>query len=90
MKPISVSSAPALRSTESVCTQHPYEVNSSNFGKGVSSPTGHGSPSLICEKNSSFVFMGLNHELYGRKILHIESFSAKQSENLVRIAKFFV
>ena len=30
-----------------------------------------------------------DYELYGRKILHIERFSAIESENLVRISKFF-
>ena len=40
-------------------------------------------PSLICKK-SVFLQLWDNHELYGRKILYIESFSAKKSENLVR------
>ena len=31
-----------------------------------------------------------NYELYDRKILHIERFSAIESENLVRISEFFV
>ena len=37
------------------------------------------------------VFLSLwdNYELYGCKILHIESFSAIESENLIRISKFF-
>ena len=38
------------------------------------------------------VFLPLldNYELYGHKILRIESFSAIESENLNRISKFFV
>ena len=50
----------------------------------------HGMGPLINLQKSVFLPLWDNHELYGRKILHIESFSAKESENLVRIAKFFV
>ena len=46
-------------------------------------------PSLICKK-SVFLPLWDNYELYGRKIFHIESFSDIESENLVRISKFFV
>ena len=47
------------------------------------------SPFINMQK-SVFLPLWDNHGLYGSKILHIESFSAKESENLVRIAKFFV
>ena len=50
----------------------------------------HGMGPLINMQKSVFLPLWDNHELYGRKILHIESFSAKESQNLVRIAKFFV
>ena len=44
--------------------------------------------------NSRSLFKNFqNHyfiELYGRKSLHIKSFSAIESENLVRISNFFV
>ena len=38
------------------------------------------------------VFLGLwdNCEMYGHRILHIESFMTIESENLVRISKFFI
>ena len=45
---------------------------------------------LINMQKSVFSPLWANHELYGSKILHVESFSAKESENLVRIARFFV
>ena len=45
---------------------------------------------LINTQKSVFLPLWDNYELYGRKILHIESFSAIESENLVRISKFFV
>ena len=45
---------------------------------------------VINMQKSVFLPLWDNHELYGRKILHIESFLAKESENLVSIAKFFV
>ena len=54
-----------------------------------SCPTWHGSP-LINMQKSVFLPLWDNYELYGRKILHIKSFSAIESENLVRISKFFV
>ena len=41
-------------------------------------------------QKSVFLPLWDNYELYGRKILHIESFSAIASENLVRISKFFL
>ena len=41
-------------------------------------------------QESVFLPLWDNYELYGRKILHIESFSAIESENLVRISKFVV
>ena len=44
---------------------------------------------LIMQK-SVFLPLWDNYELYGRESLHIESFSAIESENLVRISKFFV
>ena len=50
----------------------------------------HGMGPLINMQNSVFLPLWDNHELYGRKVLHIESFSAIKSENLVRISKFFV
>ena len=45
---------------------------------------------LINMQKSVFLPLWDNYELHGRKILHIESFSAIESENLVRISKFFV
>ena len=45
---------------------------------------------LINMQKSVFLQLYDNYELYGRKIMHIESFSAIKSENLVRISKFFV
>ena len=45
--------------------------------------------SFIMQK-SVFSPLWNNYALYGRKILHIESFSAIESENLVTISKFFV
>ena len=50
----------------------------------------HGMGLLIHMLKSVFLPLWDNYELYGRKILHIESFSAIESENLVRISKFFV
>ena len=50
----------------------------------------HGMGPLINMKKSVFLPLWDNYELYGHKILHIESFSAIESENLVRISKFFV
>ena len=47
-----------------------------------------GSP--INMQKSVFLPLWDNPELYGRKIIHIKSFSAQESENLVRIAKFFI
>ena len=44
---------------------------------------------FINMQKSVFLPLWDNHELYGCGILHIESFSDKESENLVRIAKFF-
>ena len=44
-----------------------------------SSPTWHGP--LINMQKSVFLPLWDNHELYGRKLLHIENFSAKESEN---------
>ena len=46
------------------------------------------SPFINIQK-SVFLPLWDNCELYGHKILHIESFSAIESENLVRISKFF-
>ena len=50
----------------------------------------HGMGHLINMQKSVFFPLWDNFELYGRKILHIENFSAIESENLVRILKFFV
>ena len=50
----------------------------------------HGMGPLINMQKSVFLPLWVNYELYGCKILHIESFSAIESENLVRISKFFV
>ena len=49
----------------------------------------HGMGPLINVQKSVFLLLWDNYELYGRKILHLESFSAIESENLVRISKFF-
>ena len=46
-------------------------------------------PSFSMQK-SVFLPLWDNYEMYGRKISHIESFSVIESENLVRISKFFV
>ena len=43
---------------------------------------------LVNMQKSVFLPLWDNYELYGRKILHIESFSAIESENLVRISKY--
>ena len=50
----------------------------------------HGMGPLINMQKSVFLPLWDDYELYGRKILHIESFSAIESENLVRISKFFL
>ena len=41
-------------------------------------------------QKSVFLPLWDNYELYGRKILHIESFSAIEFENLVKISKCFI
>ena len=43
----------------------------------------HGMGPLINMQKSVFLSMWNNYELYGRKILHIENFSAIEFENLV-------
>ena len=53
-----------------------------------SSPTWHRSPQLYAK--ISILPLWDNYELYGCKILHMESFSAIKYEHLVRISKFFV
>ena len=45
---------------------------------------------LINMLKSVFLPLWENYELNGCKSLHIERFSATESENLVRISKFFV
>ena len=50
----------------------------------------HGMGPLIDIQKSVFLPVWDNYWLYGRQILHIESFSAIESENLVRISKFFI
>ena len=50
----------------------------------------HGMGPLTGMQKSVFLPLWNNYELYGRKILHIESFSAMKAENVVRISKFFV
>ena len=50
----------------------------------------HGMGPLINMQKSVFLPLWDNYELYGGKILHIERFSAIESENLVRISKLFV
>ena len=50
----------------------------------------HGMSPLINMQKSVFLPLWDNHELYGRKSLHIEIFSAKESEGRGRIAKFFI
>ena len=50
----------------------------------------HGMGPLINMQNSVFLALQDNYELSGCKIVHIKTFSAVESENLVRIAKFFV
>ena len=53
-----------------------------------SSPTWHWP--LINMKKSVFLPLWDNYKLYGCKILHIERFSAIESDNLVSISKFFI
>ena len=55
----------------------------------IPSQVQHGMGSLINMQKSVFLPLW-DYELYGRKILHIERFSAIESENLVRISKFFI
>ena len=50
----------------------------------------HGMGPLINMQKSVFLASWDNYELYGCKILHIKTISAIESENLDRIAKFFV
>ena len=50
----------------------------------------HGMSPLINMQKSVFLPLCDNYELYGRNILHIESLSDMESENLIRISKFFV
>ena len=45
---------------------------------------------LVNMHNSVFLPLWDKYELYGRKVLHIESLLAIESENLVRISTFFV
>ena len=45
---------------------------------------------LINMQKSVFLSLWDNSELYGCEILHIESFSAIESQNLFRISKFLV
>ena len=77
-----------------------YDMNHSNsiptspyfrsLLKRMSSQAQHGIGSLINMQKSAFLLLWNNYELYGCKILHIECFSTIESENLVRISKFFV
>ena len=57
---------------------------------GFPSQVQHGMGPLINMQKSVFLPLWDNCELYGRKILQIESFSAIESENLVRISEFFI
>ena len=75
-----------------------YKIMLNNYNRVIISPLSpakpvpqvqHGRSPLINMQTSVFLPLWDNHVLHGHKILHIESFSAKQSENLVRIAKFF-
>ena len=50
----------------------------------------NGMGALINMQKSVILPLSDNYELYGHKILHIESFSAIEFENLVRISKFFI
>ena len=49
---------------------------------GVAPQVQHGMGPLIYMHRSVFLPLWDNYELYGREILHIESFSAVESENL--------
>ena len=67
----------------------------SNFAKGFDNITAiialkSNMTWVINMQKSVFLPFWHNHELYGCNILHNESFSAKESENLGRNAKFFV
>ena len=50
----------------------------------------HSMDPLINMQKSVFLPLWENYQLYGRKILHIESFLPIESEHLVRISKFFI
>ena len=65
------------------CLEHPL----GKYNKRTLSQEQHGMGPLINMQKSVFLPLWDNHELYSSKILHIEGFSAKESENLVRIAK---
>ena len=72
-------------------------INENSFSRwiieksdGLTTQVQHGMGPLINMQKSVFLPLWDNYELYGGKILHIESFSAIESENLVRISKFFV
>ena len=67
-----------------------FHLASTSPEKEILSSSQHGMDPLINMQKSVFLLLWDNRELYGRKIMHIESFFAKESENLVGIAKFFV
>ena len=60
-----------------------------NSIQACSSPTWHGSPSLIC-KNQYFCHCGITMSCTTLKFCALKFFLGKESENLVIIAKFFV
>ena len=67
-----------------------YQKYDAPHFSSTSAQVQYGMGPLINMQTSVFLPLWNNYELYGRKILHIESFSATKSENLVRISEFFV
>ena len=67
-----------------------YTAVPNNIRRQEKTQVQHGMGHLINMQKSVFLPLWDNYELYGRKILHIESFSAIESENLVRISTFFI
>ena len=67
-----------------------FQIAVRNNEAKLSSQAQHGMGPLINMLKSVCLPLWDNYELYGCKILHIESFSAIESENLVRISKFLV
>ena len=78
---MSLGSVSCLRMVSCLCVGF---MSSRGF---MSSQVQDGMGPLINMQKSVFLPLWDNYNLYGRKILHIESFSAIESENLVRISR---